>query len=80
MNVFGVSVLVFLLLMQTSAADINVDLNGESVDTLEIIEMFTMLALVPSIILMTTCFTRIIIVLSFLRNALGLQQTPLTRC
>ena len=30
----------------------------------------------PSILIMTTCFTRIIIVLSILRNALGLQQTP----
>jgi flagellar biosynthetic protein FliP len=60
--------------MNASAAAINV--NGKGVDTLEIIEMFTLLALAPSILIMTTCFTRIIIVLSFLRNALGLQQTP----
>ena len=43
---------------------------------MEILETLTMLALLPSILIMTTCFTRIIIVLSFLRNALGLQQTP----
>ncbi len=67
-------VLIFLLPMNASAAAINV--NGKGVDTLEIIEMFTLLALAPSILIMTTCFTRIIIVLSFLRNALGLQQTP----
>lgn len=62
--------------MKASAAGVNVDFNGDSVDTLEIIEMLTLLAVLPSILIMTTCFTRIIIVLSFLRNALGLQQTP----
>ena len=67
-------VLMFLLPMKASAAV--VDINGKSADTLQIIEMFTLLALTPSILIMTTCFTRIIIVLSFLRNALGLQQTP----
>lgn len=68
--------LIFLLPIGASAASVNVDVNGKGVDTLEIIEMFTILALAPSILIMTTCFTRIIIVLSFLRNALGLQQTP----
>jgi flagellar biosynthetic protein FliP len=68
---------IFFLPMQASAANsVNVDVNGKGVDTLQILEMLTMLALVPSILIMTTCFTRIIIVLSFLRNALGLQQTP----
>ncbi|MGX8701105.1 MULTISPECIES: flagellar type III secretion system pore protein FliP [unclassified Caproiciproducens] len=68
--------LMFLLPVGASAASVNVDVNGKGMDTLEIIEMFTVLALAPSILIMTTCFTRIIIVLSFLRNALGLQQTP----
>lgn len=45
-------------------------------DTLDIIFMMTLIVLIPSILIMTTCFTRIIIVLSILRNALGLQQTP----
>ena len=35
-----------------------------------------MLTLAPALIVMTTSFTRIIIVLSFLRNALGTQQSP----
>ena len=67
---------VLLLSVPASAAEIGFNVGGESVDTLEILEMLTLLALVPSIVLMATCFTRIIIVLSFLRNALGLQQTP----
>lgn len=45
-------------------------------DTLGIIYSLTLIALIPSILIMTTCFTRIIIVLSCLRNAIGLQQTP----
>lgn len=45
-------------------------------DTLDIIYLLTVITLVPSILVMATCFTRIVIVLSILRNALGLQQTP----
>ena len=69
-------IVLFLLPMKASAAPVNVDVNGKNVDTLQIIETLTILSLIPSILIMTTCFTRIIIVLSFLRNALGLQQTP----
>lgn len=49
---------------------------GESSDILEILLGLTVLALLPSILIMTTSFTRIVIVLSCLRNAIGLQQTP----
>lgn len=59
-----------------SAESASITIGGDTSNTLEIIEMLTILALIPSILIMTTCFTRIIIVLSFLRNALGLQQTP----
>ena len=69
-------IVLFLLPMKASAATVNVDVNGKGVNTLEIIEMMTVLALLPTILIMTSCFTRIIIVLSFLRNALGLQSTP----
>nr|WP_312577389.1 flagellar type III secretion system pore protein FliP [Sedimentibacter sp.] len=55
---------------------INMDINGNSVETLEIIVLLTVMSLLPSILIMMTSFTRIIIVLSFLKNALGLQQTP----
>lgn len=60
----------------SAAGNVEVNVNGEGMDTVEIILMLTVIALVPSILIMMTCFTRIIIVLSFLRNALGLQQTP----
>ncbi len=44
--------------------------------TLQIVVLLTVLTLAPALIIMTTSFTRIIIVLSFLRNALGTQQSP----
>lgn len=56
--------------------DALININGGKVPTLEVLLMLTVLALLPSIIIMMTSFTRIIIVLSFLRNAMGIQQTP----
>lgn len=55
---------------------INMDINGNSAQTVEILVMLTVITLLPSILIMMTSFTRIIIVLSFLKNAMGLQQTP----
>ncbi|MCC7259822.1 MAG: flagellar type III secretion system pore protein FliP [Alphaproteobacteria bacterium] len=43
---------------------------------IQIIALITVLSLAPSILVMMTSFTRIIVVLSFLRSALGIQQTP----
>lgn len=49
----------------------------EQVSTsLQIIILLTVLTLAPALLIMTTSFTRIIIVLSFLRNAIGTQQSP----
>jgi flagellar biosynthetic protein FliP len=45
-------------------------------NTVEIMLLLTVLTLVPSILVMMTAFTRIVIVLSFTRNAMGTQQTP----
>lgn len=53
-----------------------ININGDSVQTLEVIFLTTLLMLLPSIVVMMTSFTRYIITLSFLRNALGTQQTP----
>ena len=49
---------------------------NEVVNAVRIIIMMTVLTLAPAILIMMTGFTRIIIVLSFLRQALGLQQMP----
>lgn len=53
-----------------------ININGDSVQTLEIIALTTMLMLLPSLAIMMTSFTRYIISMSFLRNAMGTQQTP----
>ncbi|WMJ78611.1 MULTISPECIES: flagellar type III secretion system pore protein FliP [unclassified Sedimentibacter] len=55
---------------------INMDINGDALETVEILVLLTVVSLLPSILIMMTAFTRIIIVLSFMKNALGLQQTP----
>jgi flagellar biosynthetic protein FliP len=43
---------------------------------LQIFFMMTVISLAPSLLMMTTSFTRIVVVLSFLRSALGTQQAP----
>jgi flagellar biosynthetic protein FliP len=50
--------------------------NGQNSDALKILITLTMISIAPFLLLMMTCFTRIIIVFSFLRNAIGLQQSP----
>jgi flagellar biosynthetic protein FliP len=42
----------------------------------QMVVLLTVLSLAPSILMMMTSFTRIVVVLSFLRTALGTQQTP----
>ena len=56
----------------------SMDANGESTYSLslQILILMTVLTVIPSIVLGMTAFTRIIIVLSILRQALGTQQTP----
>lgn len=56
--------------------DLLAGLNGGNVPALDLIFMITMVALLPSIAVMMTSFTRTIIILSFTRNAMGIQQTP----
>ena len=49
---------------------------NQSSTTIDLILLITILSLAPSILVMLTCFTRIIISFSLLRNAMGVQQTP----
>jgi flagellar biosynthetic protein FliP len=63
----------------SAAQSLNLDF-GEGPTTtgriVQLIALLTVLSLAPSIIVMVTSFTRIVVVLSFLRSALGTQQTP----
>ncbi|MGK0248595.1 MAG: flagellar biosynthetic protein FliP [Oleispira sp.] len=81
------SALLLFLFPIISFADINAlgipavtfqqtDTGGEYTVTLQILALMTLLSLLPAIIMMMTAFTRIIVVLAILRQALGLQQTP----
>jgi len=49
---------------------------GDVVSSLQILFILTIISLAPSILVMMTSFTRILVVLHFIRSALGTQQTP----
>ena len=70
----SIALIPLLLGARTSASII--DLPDDRSSSVQLLLLLTVLALVPSILVMMTGFTRIIIVLSFVRNALGLQQMP----
>ena len=54
----------------------NAETPQDVVGTIKIVLMLTILTLAPAILIMMTSFTRIIVVLSFLRQAVGTQQMP----
>lgn len=56
--------------------DALINVNGDSVQTLEILFLTTIMMLLPSLIIMMSSFTRYVVVFSFLRSAMGTQQTP----
>ena len=61
------------------AQAVNIDLGtgaGLTERVVQLIGLLTVLSLAPSIVIMTTSFVRIVVVLSLLRTALGLQQSP----
>ena len=70
-----------LLPLPAVAQSINIDLGtagttGTTSRLIQLTALVTALSLAPSLLVMVTAFTRIIIVLSLLRNALGLQGAP----
>jgi flagellar biosynthetic protein FliP len=77
---------VFLLPEMAIAQSLSLDLAGMDKEGLgggsaaarmiQLIMLMTVLSLAPSILVMVTSFTRIVVVLSFLRSAIGLQTTP----
>ena len=50
--------------------------DGDAAGLIQIMLLFTLITLAPSILVMMTPFLRIVIVLGLLRNAMGTQQTP----
>ena len=67
-----------ILPLPAVAQAVSVDLGGGSTtgQIIRLVLLITFLSLAPSLLVMVTAFTRIVIVLSFLRTAIGLQQTP----
>ncbi len=61
------------LTLDLGAGDENATVAGRAI---QILALLTVLSLAPSILVMMTSFTRIVVVLSFLRTAIGIQQTP----
>lgn len=83
----ALTVALVMLLLSASAfgqafpvgIDVRMDKTNNPEDvalSLQILALLTVLGLAPSILMLTTSFTRIVIVLSFVRRALGTQQTP----
>ena len=74
--------LLFLISDPAYAQSLAIDLGGGGADgeatgrLIQIIALVTVLSLAPSILIMMTSFIRFMVVLSFLRSALGTQQTP----
>jgi flagellar biosynthetic protein FliP len=66
--------------LDLSGVGINFNSSGNDpqavVDTVKVFLLMTVLTLVPAFVILTTCFTRVVVVLSFLRSAIGSQQTP----
>ncbi len=56
--------------------DALVNVNGNNVQALQILFLTTAITLLPSLLVMMTSFTRYIVTFSFLRSAMGTQQTP----
>lgn len=69
--------LIFPAAALAQAVNINLGTGAGLTDrVVQLIGLMTVLSLAPSIVIMTTSFVRIVVVLSLLRTALGLQQSP----
>lgn len=62
--------------MLEQITDIVSTTTGGSSEIVNLYVLFLIIALIPTILILTTSFTRIVVVLSFTRNSLGTQQTP----
>ena len=72
---------VVLLSGPVLAQNVSIDLGGDGEGSttariIQLVALLTVLSVAPSILVMVTSFTRIVVVLSFLRTAIGTQQAP----
>ena len=58
------------------STDALINVNGGNVQALDIMLLLTVITLLPSLVVMMTSFTRYVVSFSFLRTAVGTQQTP----
>ena len=75
----GLVALLVILGPSASAQDISISLGegtGVTARAVQLIALITVLSLAPSILVMVTSFTRIVVVLSLLRTAIGTQTAP----
>jgi flagellar biosynthetic protein FliP len=74
------ALLAFLLAVEPAAAQqVTLDLGqgtGMTERLIQIVALITILSVAPSILIMVTSFVRIVVVLSLLRTAIGIQQSP----
>ncbi|AOT01066.1 MULTISPECIES: flagellar type III secretion system pore protein FliP [Exiguobacterium] len=62
--------------MNTIENLISLDTPSGTATSIKLLVLLTLLSLAPSLLILMTCFTRVVVVLSFVRSALGTQQTP----
>jgi flagellar biosynthetic protein FliP len=55
---------------------LNFGQGADLVDTLQLLSVFTIITLAPAILVLCTCFTRIIVIMAFIRQAIGTQNMP----
>lgn len=76
----GLVLAVFVAVAPAGAQEVSIDLgNGDgslTARSIQLIVLITVLSLVPGLAIMVTCFPFIVTVLSILRQAIGLQQSP----
>lgn len=63
-------------MIEIPALDIFSDDPANLTATIQLLLLLTVLSLAPAILILTTCFTRIVVVLSFVRSGLATQQMP----
>jgi flagellar biosynthesis protein FliP len=63
-------------LAQSMTFDLGDGSGSTTARLVQLLALLTVLSLAPSILVMVTSFTRIVVVLSFLRTAIGIQQSP----